>query len=304
MQNKQNGRNNPEPDGPETSFEDRVKDSGDITPSTSAHPDNRSGHQTSPKYLIELNDLLKNVVTNSPIGLFFIDRQGMVLLSTGKGLEDLNKSRESIVGKSIFDVYRNNPIIIQNFHRALQGEHLRAIVEIGEFSFDTQYTPFWDENREILGVLGIATDITQRRETENALFSSQKRFQTIFEESELGIALEDLHGKVIESNPAFQEILGYPAEELRGKTFTEFTHPADLGTNIDLYEAITSGARESFRLDKRYIRKDGRTIWGRLTTSLMRGPDGKPEAVIAMVEDITTKKQLEAELFEVQHRLM
>ena len=161
-----------------------------------------------------------------------------------------------------------------------------------------------DETGRPTKMYGTAQDITERIQAQDALKESEARFRAIFEGAAIGIGLKDLDMRIIESNPALQKMLGYNKEELRYLPFTNFTHPDDVKTNIDLYQQLVAGKRKSYQLEKRYLRKDGNVVWARLTVTLMRNPENKPLFAIAMVEDITEHKQIEAELIEVQQRLM
>jgi PAS domain S-box-containing protein len=95
-------------------------------------------------------------------------------------------------------------------------------------------------------------------------------------------------------------MLGYTEAELCAMTFPEFTHPEDLSADLAQYERMVSGEISHYQLEKRFLRKDGRIVWGRLTVSLVRLEEGKPLYAVGMVEDITDRKELEKSLREAQ----
>ncbi len=115
----------------------------------------------------------------------------------------------------------------------------------------------------------------------------------VFENAAMGIALVDMDGHPVESNPALQRMLGYGAAELREMAFTEFTHPDDASADWDLFQELVAGARAHYPMHKRYIRKDGTTLWGRLIVTLIRSPDGAPRYAVGMVEDVSERRQVE-----------
>ena len=117
---------------------------------------------------------LRMVVSRSPIVLFAIDCEGTFTLSEGRGLETLGLSPNEIVGRSAYEVYREAPQIVANLQRALTGVEFIDVVEVGPLAFDTCYTPLRDESGQIVGVIGVATDVTERRRLENQLLQSQK----------------------------------------------------------------------------------------------------------------------------------
>ncbi len=145
---------------------------------------------------------------------------------------------------------------------------------------------------------------SERERLLGALRQSEARFRTIFADAAIGITLADLDGHPIECNPAARRILGYGAEELRQMVFTHITHPDDVRVDRALFAALVAGERESYQKEKRYLHKDGRVVWCTLTASLVRDARGIPQFTIGMIEDITERKRIEADLREAQRRLV
>ena len=119
------------------------------------------------------------------------------------------------------------------------------------------------------------------------LQDGEARFRAIFDAAVIGIALVDLEGHPVESNRALQRLLGYSGEELRGLTFPSLTHPEDVEADVALARELFAGQREAYQIEKRYVRKDGGIVWGRLTASLVRDAAGVPRYGLGMVEEIT-----------------
>ena len=128
----------------------------------------------------------------------------------------------------------------------------------------------------------------------------EARFRAIFEAAALGIGHFTLDGRIAESNRALELMLGYTHDELQGMPFTRVTHPDDLPAEQSLFAEVAAGRRDSYQLEKRFLRKNRETVWGRLNVSLVRGPDGEPQFAIKMVEDITERKRAEEALRESQ----
>src|SRR4051812_1450042 len=87
------------------------------------------------------------------------------------------------------------------------------------------------------------------------------RFRVIFDVSPIGIAASDPDGYIVDSNPAYQRLLGYSGDELRGLRIADLSEPAAFVENARVFAEMVSGARDQYVLEKAYRRKDGQTIW-------------------------------------------
>jgi diguanylate cyclase (GGDEF)-like protein/PAS domain S-box-containing protein len=119
------------------------------------------------------------------------------------------------------------------------------------------------------------------------------RFEAMYHGAPIGIAMISREGHVVESNLAMREILGYSPEELAERPFFSYTHPEDVGTNGEMFRDVMAGRRESYRIEKRYIRKDGQVVWGNVSASLVRDAAGEPSFAVGMIENITERKLAE-----------
>jgi len=135
-----------------------------------------------------------------------------------------------------------------------------------------------------------------REDAEQALRASQARFHAVFRDGATAIAIGDIDGRVLDVNPALTDMLGYSAGELRGQRVADFVHPEDVG---DMWERIASlihGNHEHIRMEKRFIRRDGGVVWGRVALSLVRDDEGTPSYLVAMGDDITERRHLQVSL--------
>ncbi len=131
----------------------------------------------------------------------------------------------------------------------------------------------------------------------------EKLWRYLFEEASLGIAVEDTEGKLLLTNRAFSSMLGYSKEELSHMHCAQFGHPEDSQDDWALFQKLRTGAIDRYSLEKRYVKRDGTKIWGRLNVSILRSSGG-PSLVFAMVEEITKRKQTEEELSRMTRRLL
>jgi PAS domain S-box-containing protein len=114
-------------------------------------------------------------------------------------------------------------------------------------------------------------------------------FRDVFSASPIGIAIENLDGQPLFVNPAFCSMLGFSEEELCGKHCVDFSPPEDAENDWALFQQLRAGSIDHYQLEKRYFRRNGSLVWGRLSVSLLKGRSSP--LVLAMVEDITDKKK-------------
>jgi PAS domain S-box-containing protein len=131
---------------------------------------------------------------------------------------------------------------------------------------------------------------------------AEQLFRYLFEQASLGIAVEDLDGKILLANPALCSMLGYHDDELAGMTCSEFANPEDSRDDWALFQQLRTGVIDHYTLEKRYVTKQGVPLWGRLNVSLLKTEDEESPLVFAFVEDITEHKQAEEELRRSEER--
>jgi PAS domain S-box-containing protein len=126
-------------------------------------------------------------------------------------------------------------------------------------------------------------------------------FRDVFDASPIGIAVENMDGQPLFVNRAFCSMLGFSEEELRGKHCVQFSPPEDAEKDWVLFQQLRAGSIDHYQLEKRYFRRDGSLVWGRLSISVL---NSRPSPlVIAMVEDITDKKRAEEAVRGGEERL-
>lgn len=136
-------------------------------------------------------------------------------------------------------------------------------------------------------------DITKRKAMEEELWRAESRYRTLFNKAAIGIAIVDSGRRIIESNQALEKMLGYSEKEMLGRHFTDFTHPEDFISDMELYRELLEQKRDSYQMAIRCLRRDGAVVWGLLAVSIMRNVRGEPFYAIRMLEDITERKRAE-----------
>ncbi len=144
-------------------------------------------------------------------------------------------------------------------------------------------------------------DITERKRAEEALRESEERFRKVFEEGPIGMVMASVtDGRFIRANAAFCQMLGYAEEEIERLTFVDVTHPEHRAADVEAVNRLWQGQVPQYQTEKRYLKKNGESLWAALTASVIRSEDGKPLYSLAMIQDITQRKQAEAALQEAK----
>ena len=141
-------------------------------------------------------------------------------------------------------------------------------------------------------------DVTDRRVAESALRDSEERFRGVFTSGAVAIAVRDVSGRLVLVNDAFAQLLGYAPEEALGLDYVAITFPEDLRRELSLVGEMLAGERDAYRLEKRYVRKDGSLVWVDLHVGALLGDDDRPRYAIAVAVDVTERKRVEQALRE------
>ncbi len=150
--------------------------------------------------------------------------------------------------------------------------------------------------------------MTDDAEAQGGLEGSGKRssrYRAIFDNPAIGIRISSTAegGRIVEANPAYQKMLGYSAAELHERTIFDLTHPDDLPRSRELYDELTAGRRSSYRIEKRFLRKDGSVFWGHLMVHPLLEESGRITHHIGLVEDISEQRRTQAALQQSTERL-
>jgi len=160
-----------------------------------------------------------------------------------------------------------------------------------------------DPDRNYLTVLPTTVqNVISRKWSEDALRDSEERFRSAFEYAPTGIVLCNLDFKIIQANSRFCDMVGYTESELQKMTFKDITHPDDIEMSVAQAKRMRDGETIFIQTDKRYLHKNGKTVWGTLSASVLRSADGVPQYFQGQVLDITAKKKAEENLRKSEQR--
>jgi diguanylate cyclase (GGDEF)-like protein/PAS domain S-box-containing protein len=162
--------------------------------------------------------------------------------------------------------------------------------------YQVEVGPLRAPDGAIVGGVAISRDVTPRKHAEEARRHAQERFELVFEQAPIGMALLTPDGRWVRVNQSLLSITGYAAEELLAKTLEDVTHPDDLANDVDHVRRLLAGEIGEYQLEKRYFHARGHVISTMLSVSLVRDRQGRPLHFIAQIQDITERKLMEVRL--------
>jgi diguanylate cyclase (GGDEF)-like protein/PAS domain S-box-containing protein len=246
---------------------------------------------------------LRTLVTRAPVLMWTVNVDGVFTAVEGRSLTELRITEDDIVGRSIYDVYRDMPHVLPYYERALAGELTEATLETGGRTLQAHLVPLTSEDGPLEGVVGVATDITDLARAQVQLSESEARHSVVLDALQEGVLMIDRLGRVLAANPAAQRILNPNGDELTGGTVSNpdwhVTH--EDGSPIPLEEfpvsiTLATGQACSDRILGLH-RPDGTHTWIAVNTQGVFTPGEElPRAVVASITDVTERRSFEAEL--------
>jgi diguanylate cyclase (GGDEF)-like protein/PAS domain S-box-containing protein len=245
---------------------------------------------------------------DAPIGMALATPEGRWLQVNPAFCELLGYSADELTGRTFVDVTHPDDleISIEHSRRQLDGEVDTLRIEKRFLRSDG--TVVWvaltstlarDGAGEPLHFVAQIEDVTERVLTQRALEEAEEQFRRAFEDAPIGMALVSLDGRWLRVNPTLCEITGYTEAELLVRTFKDITHPDDLERNLSELQRVLAGERRAMRIEKRYLRPNGQTVWVRISSSLVRDADGNSLHFVSQIENVTDRKRAEQRLKEL-----
>ena len=157
-----------------------------------------------------------------------------------------------------------------------------------------------DSDGDVIRLVGVCHDVTERRAAEQAAREAEERFRSAFEHGPVGIGLvaveADGRGRFIDVNRALCEITGHAAEDLLRTSLQAILHHDDVQSAGELLDDLIAGDTPSFAVEIRTMRPDGEALWTSLSASLVRDLQDQPLYAIVQVQDVSERKRFEGQL--------
>lgn len=169
--------------------------------------------------------------------------------------------------------------------------------------WDVKVSPISTADGKVSQIISVSRDITAQKKAAEKLEENKEELRSTLENAAVGIAQVSLDGRWLSFNERLCTILGRSREELLGCTVQDITHPGDQHNDLALRQQLTDGTTGKYSIEKRYIRKDGATVWIKLAVSAVRYADNSLQHFIFVAEDISAQKKAEAELLNRNRHL-
>lgn len=264
-----------------------------------------TAREEAEKALRRSEEQFRAIFEHAPLGVALVSVDGIVREANPALLRILGYSREQLLGLH-FELFTHP----EDLNADVVLSHQLAAGAIDDYELEKRYiTPageiVWarlhgasvrNEAGEIEYLIGLVEDITEAKRAAESLRTSERRFRAIVDNAAVGVAMATPDGTMIEVNAEFATMLGYTPEELRGRSYKDFTYPEDLEASVTGVARIHASEVDKYQLVKRYVRKDGSWFWVRLTVSSLRNEAGEMQNLIAFAEDISEQRAAEADL--------
>jgi PAS domain S-box-containing protein len=275
--------------------------------------------------LVQSQRRLSDIIEFLPDATLVIDEDGKVI-AWNRAIEAMTGIKaEAMLGRGDYEYAipfygERRPILIDLalHHDPDREEQYTAIHRMGDSIFGESFVSnlptghahlsatasvLRDSKGNIVAAIECIRDNTERRQAEEALRSSEEQFKAIFETASIGVAQADPRsGQWLRVNQKMCEITGYSSAELLAMRIPEITHPEDRGRDWEAFQQVVRGGAPNYRIEKRYLRKDGAVVWVNVNMTVICDAAGLPLRTIATIEDITERRQAEIALRESEER--
>lgn len=239
---------------------------------------------------------LHSLAANAPIIFFAINQAGVFTLAEGRGLEKLGLKPGEVVGRSVFDdIYQDNPVICETIRRALRGDRFSVEQTVAGRTYEIVYFPNYDWDGSFLGTMGVATDVTDRRRSEDV----QRKLAAAIEQAAEAFVITDQNGTIEYVNRAFEISTGYGRDEALGQNTRMLRSGLQ---NSEHYRSLWSTIRSGQTWTGTFInrRKDGSLFHEKAIISGIRNETGEIISYVAAERDVTNELLLEEQLRHAQ----
>ncbi|HEY7270167.1 MAG TPA: PAS domain S-box protein, partial [Dehalococcoidia bacterium] len=237
-------------------------------------------------------DRLNRVIESAPLILFAIDKDGICTLSRGRGLAGLGLEAGGANGRNFFDLAGRQPALSDALQRAMEGDEITRELRINALTFELHCAPSYDDEGRVIGVIGVAIDVSNRYAAQHALRQSEERYRELFQNANDTIYTHDLRGNFTSINKAGEALTGFSEADLVKMNIGDVLAPEHIARSLDMLRRKREGEVVRTTYEVEIIAKDGRRIPLEVSTRLIFA-DGQPVAVQGMARDVSDRRETE-----------
>ena len=268
--------------------------------------------RTAQNQLEQTRDRYARLYHQAPVGYLTLDASGIIRQTNQTFATMVGRTRSELAGRALADFLADpeHTVFLGRFTAFFKNPEGKSIdvtlcnQDIRKFAArltgrkdaDALLLPRRELIPSMALLLVIVHDISQQKAMEDALRASEERFRGYYELGLIGMGITALDKSWVQFNDRLCEIMGYPRAELAVTTWAEITHPDDLAAEIIQFNRILAGQIDGYTLDKRFIRRDGQTVHTIISVRCVHSPNGAPDYLVVIIQDITERKALELEL--------
>ena len=246
----------------------------------------------------------RTIIEHAIDAIMVVDINGIIRYENAVIERIVGYSAAEREGESVFDLIHPDdiPQAVRDFEKLVSKRTNHVCTEFrlrhkdNSWRWVTATVTDLVDDPVVRGLVAGFRDITEHKQAELALSESEQQFRTMFNGAACGFVLVSTSGDVLRINPAYQDILGYTLEDLQKMDLLGVMHEDDALLDLELFKEMMTGKRNHYQLEKRFVRKDGGLVWGRLTLSACGGPGEEPQFIIAMIDDISERRMAEQAL--------
>lgn len=235
--------------------------------------------------------------------MFTVTFDGTIVNYYAKNEKLLYSTPEVFLGKKVIEVFPSeqatffsNMITLASREKKVVQFPYNLNINETERSFMTEFVPCISVDKEVGHVLITVKDVTANNNLEKLFHEAKERFKIVFDTARSGIVFRDINNNIIECNKAFSELLDEDKESLSSFNLLKYTHPDDIGTEMEQIESLMRDEVDGYRLKKRYITSKHRVIWVDVVVSVIRDENRVPVFFVEIVNDITESVLIKRQL--------
>lgn len=259
---------------------------------------------------------LKVLLNSTGEGIYGVDRDGRCTFVNAAAAESMGLPSDQILGEIVHELnhhshadgttYPISECVIYNAIRTGEGVNVTDEVfwRADGTSFPVEYSsyPIMDGGVPE-GAVVVFQDVTERRDMERTLRKSEELFRNAFDAGKAGMALIAPNDRYLSVNDSMCEMVGYSRQELMQLDWISLTHPEDREENVALTRRLLEGAVRPYHSTKRYLHKDGSTVWVDISDAIVRDEDGTPLYFVTQVHNVTERVRAQEALEQSQELL-